>query len=67
MKYLILSPLLSMHSIVHAKFCANFFKKYFKIYFSTDTEVPIGETDEKVLTRSSNPAQKQFTVVKGKR
>ena len=57
-----------MHSIVHPKFCTNFLKQYIlRFFFSTDTEVPMGDTDEKVLTRSSNPVQKQLTVVKGKR
>ena len=42
-------------------------KKTVKPFFFADTEVPVGETDEKVLTRSSNPGQKQPTVITGKR
>ena len=42
-------------------------KKTIKSFFFADTEVPVGETDEKVLTRSSNPGQKQPTVITGKR
>ena len=47
----------------------RFFNKFIvaKTFFCADTEVPVGETDEKVLTRSSNPGQKQPTIVTGKR